>query len=158
MTAPEFILIVFTVTNSVRVVAYLPQIAKIARDESGAVAVSNATWLLFGFSHLSTVAYAAVVLDDLYMSVLFGANLLCCMTIIALTIYKRRRFASQRAIEPFISLPQPVEKERSLLDQWRWEQQVWHSDANRNGRILPKTFRSRETAQTALKPDPNGLM
>jgi hypothetical protein len=158
MTAPEFILIVFTVTNSVRVVAYLPQIAKIARDNSGAVAVSNATWLLFGFSHLSTVAYAAIVLNDLYMSVLFGANLLCCITIIALTIYKRRLFARQQAIEPSMSWRQPVGKERSLLDQWRWEQQMRQSDAIRNGGILPKTFRPRETGLSALKPDLKRLL
>jgi uncharacterized protein with PQ loop repeat len=134
MTAPEFILIVFTVTNSVRVLAYLPQITKIVRDDGGAVAVSSATWLLFGVSHLSTVAYAAVVLNDFYMSVLFGANLFCCLTIIALTIYKRRRFAKQRSMPSPVSLSRPQGKTRSLLDQWRWEEQMRQSDSIRNGR------------------------
>jgi uncharacterized protein with PQ loop repeat len=133
MTAQEVILIVFTVTNSVRVLAYLPQITKIVKDDSGAVAVSNATWLLFGVSHLSTVAYAAVVLNDSYMSVLFGANLLCCLTIIALTIYKRRRFARPRSEEPFASFPKPAGKARSLLDQWRWEERTRRSEGIRNG-------------------------
>jgi hypothetical protein len=128
MTAPEFILIVFTVTNSVRVVAYLPQIRKIAGDNSGAVAVSNATWLLFGVSHLSTMTYAAVVLNDLYMTVLFGANLLCCLIIIILTVYKRRQFARQfHVMQPFIAVPQPLVKTMSLLDQWRREERMRQS-------------------------------
>jgi hypothetical protein len=96
MTVADIVLAAFAITNSVRVVAYLPQILKIAKDNDGAVAVSNGTWALFGVSHMSTVAYALVVLDDIYMTLLFTANLLCCIAIIALTFWKRRRFHALR--------------------------------------------------------------
>lgn len=96
MTVADIILGAFAISNSVRVVAYVPQIVKIAKDNEGAAAVSNGTWALFGISHLSTVAYALVVLGDLYMTLLFTANLLCCLAIIALTFWKRRRFHALR--------------------------------------------------------------
>jgi hypothetical protein len=96
MTVADVILAVFAISNSVRVVAYLPQIVKIARDSDGAAAVSNGTWALFGVSHMSTVAYALVVLGDVYMMLLFTANLLCCIAIIVLTIWKRRKFHALR--------------------------------------------------------------
>lgn len=96
MNIEEIILAVFAISNSVRVVAYFPQILKIAKDNDGAAAVSNGTWALFGVSHTSTVAYALVVLGDVYMALLFTANLLCCITIIGLTFWKRRKFDVMR--------------------------------------------------------------
>src|SRR5262245_7127290 len=79
MTAPEVALVLFTVTNTFRVLAYVPQIMRIARDRGRAEAVSCATWVMFALSHLSTVAYAILVVDDWRMAVLFGANLLACL-------------------------------------------------------------------------------
>jgi hypothetical protein len=60
MTAADFTLIAFTLCNSFRVLAYLPQIAKAARDPTGAEAVSFTTWALFLFANVSAVAYALV--------------------------------------------------------------------------------------------------
>lgn len=96
MTVADIILAAFAISNSVRVVAYVPQIVKIAKDNEGAAAVSNGTWALFGVSHLSTVAYAFLVIGDLYMALLFTANLLCCLAIIGLTVWKRRKFRALR--------------------------------------------------------------
>jgi uncharacterized protein with PQ loop repeat len=82
-------LVVFTVCNTARVFAYLPQIVKISRDSQGATAISYMTWSLFGVSHLSTVAYAVLVVDDLRMAAVFAANTGCCVIIVALTAWKR---------------------------------------------------------------------
>lgn len=85
----EITLTVFAVSNSLRVLAYVPQILRVARDRNGATAVSCLTWLMFAVSHLSTVAYALVVVEDGPMAAIFGVNMLCCLLIIALTCYKR---------------------------------------------------------------------
>ena len=90
MPATEFIVIAFTATNSLRVVAYIPQIARLARDRSGAAAVSFCTWMLFLVSHLTTSAYAGVVLSDAWMCQVFAANAMCCAAIVALTFTRRR--------------------------------------------------------------------
>jgi hypothetical protein len=85
----ELAITIFSISNCVRVVAYVPQILQVIRDREGATAVSCMTWLLFSLSHLSTVVYALLVIGDWRMAVIFLANLLCCLTIISLTVYKR---------------------------------------------------------------------
>lgn len=60
----EMIVIAFAVTNSTRVVAYNPQIARLFRDRSGAAAISWRTWMLFIISHIAPAAYAGVVLCE----------------------------------------------------------------------------------------------
>jgi uncharacterized protein with PQ loop repeat len=85
----EIALVVFTACNTARVFAYLPQIVKISRDTQGATAISYTTWILFGVSHLSTVAYAILVVDDWRMAAVFAANTGCCAIIVGLTAWKR---------------------------------------------------------------------
>jgi hypothetical protein len=90
----------FTLTNSLRVLAYVPQMLKAAQDGNGASAVSYSTWTLFLISHLTTIAYALVCPGDLVMAFIFLANAFACLTIIAITFVKRRRYAARlRAAE-----------------------------------------------------------
>ena len=107
VTPAEAALVVFTVCNTARVFAYLPQIVKIGRDTQGAGAISYATWILFGVSHLSTVAYAMLVVDDLRMAAVFAANTLCCAFIVGLTGWKRAVFGRRRQ-DPMPSGPRAV--------------------------------------------------
>jgi hypothetical protein len=92
LTPADVALGVFTVCNTARVFAYLPQIVKISRDTQGATVISYATWALFGVSHLSTVAYAVLVVDDWRMAIIFAANTFCCLVILGLTAWKRALF------------------------------------------------------------------
>ena len=92
MTTAEIALSVFAAFNTLRIVAYVPQIARIARDEGGATAISYTTWGLFAASHLSTVAYALLSARDWAMALVFVGNAACCAAIILLTALKRRQF------------------------------------------------------------------
>ncbi len=92
ITPADAALGVFTLCNTARVFAYLPQMIKIGRDTQGATAISYTTWALFGVSHLSTVAYAVLVVDDWRMAAVFAANTLCCLVILGLTAWKRAVF------------------------------------------------------------------
>lgn len=94
----DLALVVFTACNTARVFAYLPQIVKISRDTQGATAISYATWILFGVSHLSTVAYAILVVDDWRMAAVFVANTVCCAIIVGLTIWKRASLRSSQTL------------------------------------------------------------
>src|ERR687889_2092742 len=96
VTPADAALGVFTLCNTARVFAYLPQIVKIGRDTQGAAAISYTTWALFGVSHLSTVAYAILVVDDWRMAVVFAANTLCCALIVSLTAWKRLEYERRR--------------------------------------------------------------
>ena len=102
MTLADITLAAFTTCNSLRVLAYLPQITKAAADRNGAAAISFATWGLFLCSHLSAVAYALVNKEDWTMAAMFLANAAGCTAIVAIGLWKRsrhRRRQMQEAIE-----------------------------------------------------------
>lgn len=84
------VLSVFAILNSIRVIAYVPQVVKAARDENGASAISFTTWSLFFFSHLTTILYAIVCQGDLLMALIFLGNAVACMAIVGVTLFKRR--------------------------------------------------------------------
>lgn len=92
MTGADAAFGLFTVFNAVRVVAYLPQIAKIAVDTNGASAVSITTWSMFALSHASTMAYAVLSVGDIALAAIFGVNTAFCVLIAGLTVLRRRRF------------------------------------------------------------------
>jgi hypothetical protein len=89
MTVADVALAAFTACNTLRLLAYLPQILRINRDTGGATAISYTTWSLFAVSHFSTAAYALLVVSDGWMAAVFTANATCCLVILALTAYKR---------------------------------------------------------------------
>src|SRR4249920_2273061 len=89
MTIADFTLAVFTLSNSLRVVAYVPQIAKALRDRSGAQAISFGTWGLFLVSHASAMAYAFVNKQDWTMASMFLFNALGCGVILLVAGWKR---------------------------------------------------------------------
>jgi uncharacterized protein with PQ loop repeat len=99
MTSADFALAAFTACNSVRVLAYVPQLVKIGRDHDGAAAISYTTWAMFALSHLSTVFYAVFAVADWRMAAVFTANALCCGAILALTAYKRRQARPARGVD-----------------------------------------------------------
>jgi hypothetical protein len=84
----------FAIVNSVRIVAYVPQIVRAAKDNNGASAISYTTWSLFLVSHLTTIAYAVVVVGDLVMALIFLGNAAACFAIIGVTFVRRQRHAA----------------------------------------------------------------
>jgi hypothetical protein len=79
MTIADITFAVFTFFNSIRFLAYVPQITKAIRDQSGAEAISFGTWALFLASHASAMAYAIENLGDWTMASLFLGNAFGCV-------------------------------------------------------------------------------
>ena len=100
MIPSEGALLLFTACNTLRVLAYVPQIVRIAQDTHGAQAISYTTWGLFALSHMSTVVYALATVENITMAVVFGVNALACCTILGLTALKRRSSARQAVANP----------------------------------------------------------
>jgi hypothetical protein len=90
MDLAHITLLAFAGFSLLRVVSYVPQIAKVAADPNGATAISYATWSMWTATHLATALYAAVNLQDLYFSVVSGIYAACCLVVISLTAIKRR--------------------------------------------------------------------
>jgi hypothetical protein len=105
MTVAEITFAAFTFCNSVRVVAYVPQIAKAATDQSGAQAISFTTWGLFLASNATAVAYALVNKADWIMASVFLANGIGCSAIILIAAWKRSRHRNAETANVAASLP-----------------------------------------------------
>ena len=100
MTIADITLVAFTLCNSLRVVAYFPQIARAAADRSGAEAISLWTWGLFLVSHASATAYALVNKEDWTMASVFLGNAIGCGAVLLITAWKRSRHRGRRIEEP----------------------------------------------------------
>jgi hypothetical protein len=79
-------------------VAYLPQIAKAARDHTGAQAISFGTWGLFLTSHASATAYALVNKNGWTMAWMFLGNAVGCGGVLLTTAWKRSRHHRRRIV------------------------------------------------------------
>ncbi|TIU89340.1 MAG: hypothetical protein E5V74_11665 [Mesorhizobium sp.] len=90
MTLGDLSFCLFTLFNGLRVVSYLPQILRVARDENGASAISYTTWLLWTGANATTGLYAGVNLDDPMLAAINWLNAVCCALVIVLTAWKRR--------------------------------------------------------------------
>jgi hypothetical protein len=102
MTLADITLAAFTLCNSLRVLAYVPQIAKAARDRGGAEAISFGTWGLFLVSHASAMAYALVNKEDWAMALVFLGNVIGCGAILLIAAWKRSRHR-RRQIEEAVT-------------------------------------------------------
>jgi hypothetical protein len=106
VTFADVTLLAFTASNSIRVIAYVPQIWKAATDTHGAQAISFTTWALFLASHLTTAVYAVVNREDWMMATVFLANGAGCFAILALAAWRRATYRGQavtrsRTVVPF---------------------------------------------------------
>src|SRR5215470_6360120 len=96
MGVADITLAVFTLCNSLRVVAYVPQIVRAAVDRTGAEAISFGTWGLFLVSHASAMAYALVNQGDWAMASVFMGNATGCGAILLIAAWKRSRHRRER--------------------------------------------------------------
>ncbi|HRD75193.1 MAG TPA: hypothetical protein PK264_04540 [Hyphomicrobiaceae bacterium] len=98
MHAQDVTLALFTAVNLIRVFSYLPQIRCIARDTTGATCISYTTWAMWVLGHATTLLYAIVNLGDPVLATVSTINMTCCLTVIALTAWKRRVVAMAGSI------------------------------------------------------------
>jgi hypothetical protein len=95
MPLADITLTLFAACNVVRLIAYIPQIIKVATDRNGASSISFTTWALFLTANLSTVAYALANRSDWNLAACFMVNATCCAAILALAFWKRRSHAKR---------------------------------------------------------------
>lgn len=90
MTIADFSFWLFTVSNGLRIVSYLPQIYRVAVDPHGAAAIAYSSWLLWTVASAASALYAACNVLDPLLAAINAMNALCCLAVILLTAYKRR--------------------------------------------------------------------
>jgi hypothetical protein len=95
MGMPELTLVIFYAFNALRVCAYLPQILRVANDDSGAPTISYTTWSVWIGANGSTAAYALVIDPNWTLFTVNALNAIGCALVVALTALKRRQFATR---------------------------------------------------------------
>jgi hypothetical protein len=83
--------LLFAAFSSLRMFSYLPQIYSVATDKNGASAISYSTWALWIGANATTALYAIYNLKDVYLASVSVVYAACCLSVIILTIVKRRR-------------------------------------------------------------------
>ena len=103
MTESDWLGVAFTVTNSLRALMYVPQLRVIAASTSGATDVALSTWWMFAANNALGALYCTSSLGEYGIGVSFLAAFVGCMSVIGLTISKRRidvRFRTEGADRP----------------------------------------------------------
>jgi hypothetical protein len=93
----ELVTWAYGLTNALRVASYAPQIWRVARDREGAQAISCLSWNLWVAANATTALYAGVRLHDAALVVINAANALCCLSVVLITLVKRRRWQRRLA-------------------------------------------------------------
>lgn len=83
--------LLFAAFSSLRMFSYLPQIYSVATDKNGASAISYSTWGLWIGANATTALYALNNLNDVYLASVSVVYAACCVSVIVLTMAKRRR-------------------------------------------------------------------
>ncbi len=85
----QLLLWIFIAMNALRLLAYVPQIVQLWRDQRGAKGISCASWTMFTAANCSTALYALFVQNAHLPAFLFGLSTLGSFAILALTALRR---------------------------------------------------------------------
>ena len=89
---------IYVACNAVRLLSYVPQIVAVAREHSGAHAISLATWFFWTLSNAATAIYCSTVINDLLLAGTMWGNAVGCFAVASLTVMKRQRYGWTRAL------------------------------------------------------------
>jgi hypothetical protein len=98
MTLANVSFCLFTFFNALRVLSYLPQLIRVAQDNSGASVVSYSTWALWTLANSTTSLHAYVNLQDQTLTLVNALNAVCCAAVIALTLIKRCKYRTMAGL------------------------------------------------------------
>lgn len=105
----------YLVTQSVRIVTYLPQIAAVWRCRDGAHAISLLAWYAWMASHLASIAYGVLVIHDALFVAIAAINGAGCAAVAALATHRRSRYEKCSPLfEPAIDMRRTARTNRAL--------------------------------------------
>ena len=87
---------IYAVCNVVRLLFYVPQIVAVARECSGAHAISIVTWTFWSLSHAVTAVYCYAIVHDALLGFMMWGNAFGCFAVVVLTTAKRQRYGWRR--------------------------------------------------------------
>jgi hypothetical protein len=80
----------YMLTNAARVFTYVPQLMAVWRSTDGARDISLLTWGSWVVANGTAVGYGAVVIHDLFFTLIAVLNLVCCAAVTLVGVRRRR--------------------------------------------------------------------
>lgn len=95
----QALIALYFISNTFRILSYVPQIIKVAKQNDDVAAISLWTWGMWTASNMSTALYVIFVLDkpDFLLAGLNFGNALGCLSVILIVIAKRKAYAVRNA-------------------------------------------------------------
>lgn len=90
----QTLIVLYFISNTLRVLSYVPQIIQVAKQKDDVKAISLITWSMWALSNLTTALYSLFVLpvaDKLLAGINF-ANGMGCMIVILIVVSKRKAY------------------------------------------------------------------
>jgi len=94
----QLITAIYALCNAARLLSYGPQLIAVARENSGAYAVSLISWIFWTVSHAATAVYCMTVVNDPLLAGMMWGNTLGSAGVVLLTVLKRRRYGWIRVL------------------------------------------------------------
>lgn len=91
----QSILVAYTFFNAFRLLAYIPQIIALAKEESAAKAISLITYWMWVGANFTTALYATVIMPDIWLASVSYINSGLCLAVSLMIHYKRRKYAEK---------------------------------------------------------------
>tara|TARA_R110002124_G_scaffold149220_1_gene315228 strand:- start:393258 stop:393614 length:357 start_codon:yes stop_codon:yes gene_type:complete len=90
----DYLIIAYGFMAAIAAFGYGPQIWTLIKSTGRSMSTPISTWVLWSAEAVISFSYAAIVLQDLITSLVFGFDALAALTICGLTVYNRHyRFA-----------------------------------------------------------------
>jgi uncharacterized protein with PQ loop repeat len=98
MDISGFVVVSFLAVNTLRTLAYVPQIWAAVRHPESARGISILTWSYFAVAHLTGVAYSVVITHDANLVASFLGNFFACTLLVIVVAWQRRRGGARAPI------------------------------------------------------------
>lgn len=97
--ATQAIMVCYFITNTFRLLSYLPQIIQVAKQKDDVKAISLWTWGMWTLANFTTALYAgfAIEVADPLLALLNLGNAVGCLSVILIVVSKRKAFAVRTA-------------------------------------------------------------
>ncbi len=83
----------YSTVGFIVVFSYMPQILKLVKAITNCKEISLFSWWIWNYTSVISLLYSIFDLGDLKLSIVNLINVICINAIIAITLYKRRKYS-----------------------------------------------------------------
>jgi uncharacterized protein with PQ loop repeat len=94
----DIISLLYATVPAVIFFGYIPQIAQLIRAKTDCRDISLLAWMMWDYVLIVSILYGVYILHDLKFIIASVLNCACVNALIAITLYKRRKYGKKSAL------------------------------------------------------------